>query len=51
MPCEVKLTVIELKITHWAYGGSVEKIVIFEHVGDTWESTDGDIALELIADR
>lgn len=41
---------VKLKIIHWAYGGSVEKIVTLQHVGDTWESTDGDITLELIED-
>jgi hypothetical protein len=39
---------IKIKIVHWSYGGSVEKIAIFEKTGDRWESSDGDIILELI---
>jgi hypothetical protein len=39
---------IKVKITHWSYGGSVEKIVTFKEVGDKWESTDGDVTLELV---
>ena len=39
---------IKIKIIHWSYGGSVEKIVTFEKVGDKWESSGGDITLELI---
>ena len=39
---------IKLKITHWAYGGSVEKTIVFSKVGEKWELTDGDITLELI---
>ena len=42
---------IKIKIIHWAYGGSVERIVTFEKVSDKWESTDGDITLELIEDN
>lgn len=42
---------VKIKIIHWTYGGSVEKIVKFEKVGDKWESTDGDITLELIEDN
>ena len=42
---------IKIKITHWAYGGTVEKIVAFEKVGEKWESNDGDITLELIEDN
>ena len=44
----VFVTLIKLKICHWSYGGSVEKIIIFTKVGEKWESTDGDINLELI---
>jgi hypothetical protein len=39
---------IKIKIVHWSYGGSVEKIVTFEKIGDVWESSDGDVTLELI---
>ena len=42
---------IKIKIIHWAYGGTVERIVAFEKVGDKWESNDGDITLELIEDN
>jgi hypothetical protein len=42
---------IKIKIIHWAYGGSVEKIVSFRNIGDKWESSDGDISLELIEDH
>ena len=39
---------IKIKIIHWAYGGTVEKNVTFENVGEKWVSNDGDISLELI---
>jgi hypothetical protein len=39
---------IKLKITHWTYGGSVEKTITFSQVGEEWESTDGDITLKVI---
>jgi hypothetical protein len=39
---------IKLKIIHWSYGGSVEKIITFNKVGEKWKSTDGDITLKLI---
>jgi len=39
---------IKIKIVYWSYGGSVKRIVPFEKVGDQWESTEGDITLELI---
>jgi len=42
---------IKIKIIHWAYGGTVEKTVAFEKVGEKWESNDGDITLELIEDN
>ena len=42
---------IKIKIVHWAYGGTVEKIVEFKKVGEKWESNDGDISLELIEDN
>jgi hypothetical protein len=42
------LHMIKIKIVHWSYGGSVEKIVTFEKIGDVWESSDGDVTLELI---
>ena len=46
---EGMILVIKLKITHWSYGGSVEKIITFSKVGEQWQSTDGDITVELIA--
>ena len=45
---EVTYKLIKIKIIHWSYGGSVEKIVTFHNIGEKWESTDGDIVLELI---
>jgi hypothetical protein len=39
---------IKLKIVHWSYGGSVERTVTFDKIGEKWESDDGDIILELI---
>jgi hypothetical protein len=42
---------IKIKIVYWAYGGTVEKIVEFEKIGDKWESNDGDVSLELIQDN
>ena len=39
---------VKIKIVFWSSGGSVEKIVTFEKIGDMWESSEGDITLELI---
>ena len=39
---------IKIKVIHWSYGGSVERIATFHKVGEKWESADGDITLELI---
>jgi hypothetical protein len=39
---------MKLKIIHWTYGGSVEKIITFTKSGEKWESADGDISLEVM---
>jgi hypothetical protein len=39
---------MKLKIIHWTYGGSVEKIITFSKSGEKWESADGDISLEVM---
>ena len=39
---------IKIKIKHWSYGGWVEKIVTFHKVGESGQSTEGDIVLEFV---